>query len=103
MPDVEGLAKKLANAIRSEMEPRAAKAAPGPATVALRHMVLVNTPGRPIDGKSQHVGIVVGVSGDTVASVYLIPAKGTPYTLADVEREDLIDRTAQPNRAGWQF
>lgn len=81
----------------------ASNEAPTIPPIKFGHPIVVNTPGRPLDGITQHAAIVTAVEGETVCSAYVVPAGKPPFHLLGLEREDTIDRTNNPHKASWQF
>lgn len=74
--------------------------APPPAS--LGRTVLVNTPGRPVDGKTQHAGLVIDVSDETTATVWVLPANGHAFVQSKLRRADTIKDGADGKTASWQ-
>lgn len=67
------------------------------------HQIVVNTPGRPLNGVIRHAAVVTAIHGETICSAYVIPAGGQPFHLAGLERDDTIDRVNNPSKATWSF
>ena len=70
----------------------------------LGDIVLVNTPARPIGGRTQFAAIVVELyeDDDSIATVFLMAGSGLTNTLRKVRREDTINRANEPNAQGWE-
>ena len=67
------------------------------------HQIVVNTPGRPLNGVIRHAAIVTAIHSETSCSAYVVPAGGQPFHLAELERDDTIDRVNNPSKATWSF
>lgn len=71
----------------------------------LGDIVLLNTPARPIGGRTQFAAIVTEIydEDDTIATVFMMAGSGLTNVVRKVRREDTINRAAEPNVQGWEF
>lgn len=106
LPETQRAKDHVFSAIVSAMtysKPMPAEVQPQLPQIKFGHSIVVNTPGRPLNGITQHAAIVTAVHSETMCSAYVIPAGGAPFHAASLQREDLVDRINFANLPSWSF